>query len=70
MKCCITYANNNLGRCPLRGGEINLTFRSNFDSSEISEWEELERELEGVQLNPPWSVYCLFTVHIVFFSSC
>jgi hypothetical protein len=34
----------------LRRGEINLTFRQNFDTTEIAEWEDLEAELEGVQL--------------------
>jgi hypothetical protein len=28
-----------------------LTFRRNFDTYERIEWEELERELDGVQLN-------------------
>jgi hypothetical protein len=32
----------------LSGGEINPTFRRIFDTSEITEWEELEAELEGV----------------------
>jgi S-adenosylmethionine:diacylglycerol 3-amino-3-carboxypropyl transferase len=35
----------------LKDGEVNLSFRRNFDSKEVIEWEELERELEGVQLN-------------------
>jgi hypothetical protein len=34
----------------LREGEINLTFRQNFNTSEVGEWEEMESELEGVQL--------------------
>jgi hypothetical protein len=34
----------------LRGGELNLTFRPNFNTSEVGEWEELENELVGVQL--------------------
>jgi hypothetical protein len=29
----------------LAGGEINLSFRRNFGSEELVEWEELEREL-------------------------
>jgi hypothetical protein len=33
-----------------REGEINLTFRQNFNTSEVGEWEEMESELEGVQL--------------------
>jgi hypothetical protein len=33
----------------LRGGEINLTFRRNFESHERVEWDELERELEGIE---------------------
>jgi hypothetical protein len=32
----------------LEGGEINLTFRRNFD---ILEWGELESELEGLELS-------------------
>jgi hypothetical protein len=35
----------------LDGGGINLSFRRNFDSEEILEWEELERELEQVALS-------------------
>jgi hypothetical protein len=35
----------------LRGGDINLAFRRNFDNSEIAKWDELERELEGFQLS-------------------
>jgi hypothetical protein len=31
----------------LRGGEINPTFRRNFDSSEIAEWDELEKRIRG-----------------------
>jgi hypothetical protein len=34
----------------LRGGGINLTFRRNFNTSEMGEWDDLESELEGVQL--------------------
>jgi hypothetical protein len=34
----------------LGGGEINLSFRRNFNTSEVEEWEELEFKLEGVQL--------------------
>jgi hypothetical protein len=31
----------------LRGGGINLTFRRNFNTSEMGEWDDLESELEG-----------------------
>jgi hypothetical protein len=34
----------------LGGGEINLSFRRNFNTSEVEEWEKIESELEGVQL--------------------
>jgi hypothetical protein len=32
----------------LKDGEVNLSFRRNFDREEVIEWEELEREVEGV----------------------
>jgi hypothetical protein len=32
----------------LREGEINLTFKRNFDVSEIAKWVELEKELQGL----------------------
>jgi hypothetical protein len=35
----------------LEGGEINLSFRRNFGSEELLEWEELERELTQVTLS-------------------
>jgi hypothetical protein len=34
----------------LQGGEINLTFRRNFENAEILEWEDMEGKLENVQL--------------------
>jgi hypothetical protein len=33
------------------GGDINLSFRRNFDPGEIQEWDQLERELEQVALS-------------------
>jgi hypothetical protein len=48
----------------LRRGEINLTFMRNFNISEVLEWEELERELEGVQLtDEDDSVIWMLTPH-------
>jgi hypothetical protein len=44
----IIYVNNREVSRVLSGGEINPTFRRIFDTSEITEWEELEAELEGV----------------------
>jgi hypothetical protein len=48
----------------LRGGVINLTFRRNFGAHERMEWEELERELEGIELNDDIdSVRWMLTMH-------
>jgi hypothetical protein len=35
----------------LQHGGINLTFRRNFGTKEILEWEQLEELLRGVHLN-------------------
>jgi hypothetical protein len=59
----------------LREGEINLTFRRNFDISEVLEWEELE----GVQLtyeensvrldaHPSWRVYNYIIIQVLHLS--
>jgi hypothetical protein len=48
----------------LGGGEINLSFRRNFNTSEMEEWEDLESELEGVQLTEEEdTVKWLLTTH-------
>jgi hypothetical protein len=32
------------------GGQINLTFRRNFDTPKLVEWGDLENELTGIEL--------------------
>jgi hypothetical protein len=57
------------------GGLINLTFRRNFGVQERAEWDELERDLEGIELNDEvdsdghytWGFYHCFTVQILVF---
>jgi hypothetical protein len=54
----------------LEGGGINLTFRRNFGDKERAEWDELEKELEGVELNDEVdSVRWMLTAHGQFTTS-
>jgi hypothetical protein len=52
LKIYTTFAPSSTGKLPrcLEGG-INLTFKRNFGAQERTEWDELERDLEGIELN-------------------
>jgi hypothetical protein len=54
MEEYIIYVSNKTGKGSLQDperGEMNLTFRRNFDTCDRVEWDELEEELEGIQLS-------------------
>jgi hypothetical protein len=58
----------------LEGGQINLTFRRNFDAPEWEGWFEMESELADIELtiekggfskmgsNSSWSIHCAFSL--------
>jgi hypothetical protein len=72
MKIYTTSAPSNTEKLTrvLRGGGINLTFRRNFGDQERAEWDELEKELDGVELNDEVdSVRWMLTVHGQFTTS-
>jgi hypothetical protein len=64
MKIYTTYAPSNTVKLLQYWGVINLTFRRNFGVQERAEWDELERDLEGIELNDEVdSVRWMLTTH-------